>query len=43
MFYLIVDNFGAEYVGKKRADHLATVLKKNHNITEDWTGKNMQE
>ena len=29
-FYLIVDNFGVEYVGKQHVDHLATILK---NIT----------
>ena len=26
-------------MGKQHADHLVTVLKKYHNITEDWTGK----
>ena len=36
---LIVDNFGVEYVGKQHADHLATILKKFHNIIEDWKGK----
>ena len=29
-FFLIVDDFGIEYVGKQHADHLATILK---NIT----------
>ena len=43
MFCLIVDDFGVEYVGKQHADHLDMVLKKYHNITEYWTGKNMQE
>ena len=38
-FCLIVDYFGVEYVGKQHADHLATILKKYHNITEDWEGK----
>ena len=38
-FCLIVDDFGVEYVGKQHADHLATILKKYHNITEDWEGK----
>ena len=28
-----------EYVGKQHADHLATILKKYHNITENWEGK----
>ena len=38
-FYLIVDDFGVDYVGKQHAYHLATILKKYHNITEDWEGK----
>ena len=29
-FCLVVDDFGVEYVGKKHADHLATIQK---NIT----------
>ena len=36
---LVVYILGVEYVGKKNADHLATILKKYHNITEDWEGK----
>ena len=36
---LVVDDFRVEYVGKQHADHLATILKKYHNITEDWEGK----
>ena len=38
-FVLVVDDFGVEYVGKQHADHLATILKKYHSITEDWEGK----
>ena len=38
-FCLVVDDFGVEYVGKQHAEHLATILKKYHNITEDWEGK----
>ena len=38
LFCLIVDNFGIKYVGKLHADHLASVLKKYHNITQDWNG-----
>ena len=38
-----MDDFGVEYVGKKHADHLATILKKYHNITEDWEGKKYAE
>ena len=26
-------------MGKKHAEHLATILKKYHNIIEDWEGK----
>ena len=37
--FLVVDDFGVEYVGEKHADHLATILKKYHSITEDWEGK----
>ena len=38
-FCLIIDDFGVEYVVKQHADHLATILKQYHNITEDWEGK----
>ena len=38
-FCLIIDDFVVEYVGKQHADHLATILKQYHNITEDWEGK----
>ena len=34
-----MDDFGVEYVGKQHAEHLATILKIYHNITEDWEGK----
>jgi len=37
-FTLVVDDFGVKYVGKKHADHLVNALKKNYNISEDWTG-----
>ena len=36
---MVVDDFGVEYVGKQHADHLDTILKRYHNITEDWEGK----
>ena len=36
--FLIIDELGVEYVGKQHADHLATILKKYHNITKDWEG-----
>ena len=38
-FCLVIDDFGVEYIGKQHADHLAKILKKYHNITEDWEGK----
>ena len=34
-----MDDFGVEYLGKQHAEHLATIQKKYHNITEDWEGK----
>ena len=39
LFMLIVDDFGVKYVGRKHAEHLASVLKKYHDISEDWEGK----
>ena len=33
-----MDDFGAEYVGRKHAEHLASVLKNYHEISEDWEG-----
>jgi hypothetical protein len=38
-FCLIVDDFGVEYVGREHAEHLASILKQYHEITEDWEGK----
>ena len=35
---LIVDDFGIEYVRNQDADHLASVLKKHHDISQDWEG-----
>ena len=32
---IIVDDFGVEYVGRKHAEHLASVLKKYYEISED--------
>ena len=37
-FVLIVDDFGVEYVGKKHADHLLSVLKEHYEMSEDWDG-----
>ena len=38
-FLLIVDDFGVEYIGKQHAEHLENVLKKYHEISQDWEGK----
>ncbi len=38
-FVLIVNDFGAEYVGKNHANHLITVLNKHYKMSEDWEGK----
>ena len=35
-FMLIVDDFGVGYMGRKHAEHLASVLKNCHEISEDW-------
>ena len=35
----IMDKFGVEYVGRKHAEHLASILKNYHEISEDWEGK----
>ena len=36
---LVVDDFVIEYVRNQEADHLASVLKKHHDISQDWEGK----
>ena len=38
-FVLIVDDFGIDYLRNQDADHLASVLKKHHDISQDWEGK----
>ena len=38
-FFLLVDNFGIEYVGKEHAIHLLKTLELNYEITTDWDGK----
>ena len=38
-FSLVVDNFGVKYVRKEHADHLASVVKENYEVTTDWEGK----
>ena len=39
-FMLIVDDFGVEYVGRNHAEHLDSVIKKFHEISEDWESEN---
>ena len=36
MFCLILNDFGIQYVRKYHANHLASVLRKYHDITVDW-------
>ena len=36
---LIVDDFGLEYVIKQDSDHLESVLKKHHDISQGWEVK----
>ena len=38
MFTLVVDDFGAEYVGEEHANHLITTLKQHYEIITDWSG-----
>ena len=38
-FALCVDDFGVKYFSKDDAEHLIKTLKKNYNISEDWSGK----
>ena len=38
LFYLIVDDFGIEYVNKRHADHLRNILLEHYEITQDWYG-----
>ena len=37
-FGLIVDDFGASYVGDENALHLLHILEKYYTVTTDWTG-----
>ena len=39
MFYLTVDDFGIEYVGKHHAKHLLDTLQEHYTITTNWEGK----
>jgi hypothetical protein len=37
-FSLVVDDFGITYIGRDNAEHLMASIKKNYNISSDWTG-----
>jgi hypothetical protein len=37
-FSLVVDNFGAKYIGKENAQHLLDTLSSKYTITADWDG-----
>ena len=39
LFFLVVDNFGIKYVGKKHADHLISAIKGNYDFAKDWARK----
>ena len=34
-----MDDFGVEYVGKRHADHLLSILSEHYEMSEDWEGK----
>ena len=38
-FTLVVDDFGVKYEGKEHAEHLASVIQENYDLTKDWEGK----
>jgi hypothetical protein len=37
-FSLVVDDFGIKYIGRDNAEHLMASIKKNYDISSDWTG-----
>jgi hypothetical protein len=37
-FSLVVDDFGVKYVGREHAEYLMECIKKNYNISSDWSG-----
>jgi hypothetical protein len=37
-FTLVINNFGAKNVGKGHADHLMQCIKRDYELTKDWTG-----
>ena len=38
-FSLVVDDCGANYLGKEHAEHLKSVIEKHYKVTTDWEGK----
>jgi hypothetical protein len=34
----VVDDLGIKYIGRENAEHLMTSIKKNYDISSDWTG-----
>ena len=42
-FFLLVDDFGIEYVGKQYALHILKTLEQNYYITTEWEGGKVQE
>ena len=38
-FFLIVDDFGIKYVGKRHALNLLKILEQHYEITANWEGK----
>jgi hypothetical protein len=36
-FLLVVDDFGIKYIGRDNAEHLMAAIKKNYDISSDWT------
>jgi hypothetical protein len=37
-FLLVVDDFDIKYIGRDNAEHLMASIKKNYDISSDWTG-----
>jgi hypothetical protein len=37
-FLLVVDDFGVKYVGREHAEHVMGCIRKNYNISSNWTG-----
>ena len=42
-FFLILDDFGIIYVGKKHALHLLKILEQHYKITSNWEGSKFAE